>query len=84
MLPLLWPGLHEHVKWKTENSGSYRWVRMPSIPGEGKVMEQLLLLESICKHRKEKEVIGRCQHGLQGDLLRGGRGPPCFWSYLGF
>jgi len=48
-------------KGKKEDPGNYRLLSLPSIPQ--KVREQLIL-ESICRHMKDKKIIRNSQHGF--------------------
>lgn len=66
-----WPGLRESVKCKKKDAGRDRQISHASIPG--KVVDRLILLQSIYKHRKYKKVISssRCGFCKQMYFLRG-------------
>lgn len=65
-VPKAWKKANVIPIFKKVRQEDYRLVRLTSIPW--KVIDQVIL-ESISKHNKDKNVTGRSQHGFMRDIL---------------
>ena len=54
-------------KSKKEDAGNCSLVSLA--PASGKVMEQMIVLETISKHMKDKKGVGSSKHGFAKSML---------------